>query len=257
MSYLIQHIKNQIFKKNRNFVCIIVGKVGTGKSYSAMRLGEELDDKFNIDKVFFNVEDLLKTIHENTLYPGEVLILDEAGVAISNRQHYMNKFNKSMSFLLQTWRHRNLILFVTVPDISFVDAGIRKLFDAILECRKVVRSEGMVKASLKFIQVNPQSGKAYFHNIKGHDGTYLMNIKKPDIKIVHRYEKRKTEFTSNLYQILEEATGTKPTKSTNIDNIRRCPQCGNAGRFLRTQDKWKCYTCGNKWTNLSLHPANI
>jgi len=257
MSYVIKHIKNQVHQKNRNFVGIIVGKVGTGKSYSAMRLAEELDDKFSIDKVFFNVEDLLRCVHENKMYPGEVLILDEAGVAISNRQHYMNKFNKSMAFLLQTWRHRNLVLFVTVPDIAFVDAGIRKLFDAILECRKVLKRERKVVADWKFIQVNPQSGKAYFHNIKGRDGVYTVKISKPSVKLLHIYEKKKTEFTTKLYQTLEEATDTKPKKESKVNDIRRCPECGNLGDYRRAKNRFECRKCPATWEFSPSKRANI
>lgn len=253
MSLILKHIRNQIHQKNRNFVGIVVGRVGTGKSYSAMRLAEELDNKFSVDKIFFNVEDLLRVIHEDTLYPGEVLILDEAGVAISNRQHYMNKFNKAMSFLLQTWRHRNLILFVTVPDIAFVDKGIRKMFDAILECRKVIKTQKSVRADWKFVQVNPQSGKAYFHNLKSGRGEFTVNIGKPSIHLIHQYEKKKKEFTDKLYRDLEEKIDNKITKDSTIEDIRRCPQCGNLGRYRKRIEKWKCYICNNEWENVSIN----
>lgn len=260
MSVVVKYIKNQIFQANRNFVGIIVGRVGTGKSYSAMRLAELLDDNFSIDKVFFNVEDLLKVIHTNELYAGEVLVLDEAGVAISNRQHYMNKFNKSMSFLLQTWRHRNLIMFVTVPDIKFVDAGIRKLFDAVIECKKVVKSRNVVQADWKFIQINPHSGKVYTHNLKTSGEAIRLDIGKPSTKLIHVYEKKKTEFTSNLYKELESNTTKGEVKDDIITNTTRrnmrCPKCGNLSRYLVRKKAWRCYICNNIWQNVDRKEVN-
>jgi rubredoxin len=256
MSVVIDYINKQIFQANRNFVGIIVGRVGTGKSYSAMRLGELLDKKFSIDKVFFNVEDLLKVIHENELYAGECLVLDEAGVAISNRQHYMNKFNKSMSFLLQTWRHRNLILLVTVPDIKFVDAGIRKLFDAVIECKKVVKSRNIVQADWKFIQINPHSGKVYTHNLKTSGQAIRLDIGKPDIKLIHVYEKKKKEFTDSLYRDLEISTNKEEVKDKLISNAikenRRCPQCGLLGIYMASLKQFQCRGCGLVFGNAML-----
>jgi len=243
MSLIIKHIQDQI-SKNRNFVGLVVGRVGTGKSYTSMRLAETLDSKFNVDKVVFKIEDLLEMVHNNTLEKGEVILFDEGGIAISNRQHYMNKFNKAMAFLLQTWRHRNIIMFITVPDISFVDAGIRKLFDAIIECQEVVKSRRVVRVKWKWIQVNTQSGKAYFHNPKARNRLKRLEIGKPSVKLINRYEKKKTAFTTELYKKIQEEL--KPEEENKID-VRTCAECGSKGVFMAATNTIRCRGCGYQW----------
>ena len=157
----------------------------------------------------------------------------------------MNKFNKAMALLLQTWRHRNIIMFVTVPDISFVDAGIRKLFDAIVECQEVVKSRRVVRVKWKWIQVNTQSGKAYFHNPKSRNRLKRLEIGKPSVKLVHAYEKKKTAFTTELYKELQKEI--TPEIKERKNDIRKCTECGSVGTFFAKRNIIRCRGCGHEW----------
>jgi len=261
MSEAINYIKNQVTRENRNFTGIFVGRTGSGKSWSTLKVAVECDPDFTIDHVVFKVEDLLNLVHDGNLKPGTAIVFDEAGVAISNRQSYMNKFNKSISFLLQTWRNMRLILLVTVPDIAFVDAGVRKLFDAVIECEKVVKSRNVVKADWKFIQVNAQSGKAYFHNLKNSKFEQLsVEIGKPDVKLIHLYEKKKREFQEKLYKELSTVSvDIREKHNKNIDSIRTCKECGHLGRWNITEQVFKCQTCGFAWKREvhTIIPSNV
>tara|TARA_R100001530_G_scaffold134106_1_gene108401 strand:+ start:1263 stop:2036 length:774 start_codon:yes stop_codon:yes gene_type:complete len=243
---LIKHIKREI-NKNRNFVGILVGRVGTGKSYSALKLCYEVDPTFTEERVLFKIEDLLEMVHENKIKPGQCILFDEAGISASNRESYMNKFNKAMSYLLQTWRHRNIVLFVTCPSIAFIDKGIRSMFDLMIETQKVVKSRRVVQASAKIIQHNYQMGKTYYHNLKSFGGEIMkLEISKPPLKLINRYEKTKTIFTTELYKHqMEELRDTPETKE--IDEIRKCKLCGNVGDYKRTKERWECRKCPNIW----------
>jgi len=244
MSLIINHIKGNL-AKSRNWCTLCVGRVGTGKSYSAMRLAEVLDSEFNVDRVVFKIEDLLDMVHKETIPPGSVIVFDEGGIAISNRNSYMNKFNKSMAMLLQTWRHRNIILFVTVPDISFVDAGIRKLFDANMESVEVVKKRRVVKVKWKFTQLNNQSGKIYYKNARIRNKILNVEIKKPSAKLLHDYEKKKTAFTTALYkQLQNELT---PIVKEEKHEVRKCTECGSMGVFLAATNTIRCRGCGYQW----------
>jgi len=247
---VLGYIKEQVHTYNRNFVGIVVGRVGTGKSYTTIRFAEELDPTFNVDRIVFKVEDLLDIVHENKLPPGSVIVFDEAGIGVSNRQHYMNKFNKAMGFLLQTWRARNLILFVTVPDLGFVDAGVRKMFDALIETTKVIKSKRVVRVKWKFIQVNPQLGKAYFHGLTDGNCKIDLLVKKPSVKLIHIYEKKKEEFLTELYKDIK-TTLEPPKQEVNAANDRRrCPECKTlSGRFKPTTNTFLCRSCGATWKN--------
>ena len=226
---------------------IFVGRVGTGKSYSALKICSEVDPSFNEGRVLFRIPDLLELVHEGKIEPGQCIIFDEAGISASNRESYMNKFNKAMSYLLQTWRHRNIVLFVTVPSISFIDKGIRSMFDIMIETQKVIKKRRVVQASAKIIQHNYQMGKTYYHNLKSYGGEIMkLEISKPAIKLINRYEKKKTTFTSELYkQQMEELTETP--EQSGVDDMRKCPDCKNKGRWFPSKNKMGCILCGAEW----------
>lgn len=251
---LIKHIKKEI-SKNRNYVGILVGRVGTGKSYSALKLCCEIDPTFNETRVLFKIADLLEMVHENKIEPGQCILFDEAGVSASNRESYMNRFNKAMSYLLQTWRHRNIVLFVTVPSISFIDKGIRSMFDLMIETQKVIKSRKVVQCSAKLIQHNYQMGKTYYHNLKSIGGEIMrLEISKPPLKLINRYEKSKAIFTTELYkQQMEELRDSPETKE--IDDLRKCSVCRTQGVFNRSKDRWQCRKCPNIWDNAHTTPG--
>jgi hypothetical protein len=254
----IKYIKDQIHIWNRNFVGITVGRVGTGKSYTSLHLAELLDENFSIDRIVFKVEDLLELVHKNDLPPGSVIVFDEAGIGVSNRKHYMNKFNKAMAYLLQTWRSRNLILLVTVPDLAFVDAGVRKMFDALIECKKVIKSKKVVRVKWKFIQVNPQMGKAYYHGLSANGTKIDLEIGKPSVKIIHAYEKKKAAFLTELYNDVKSSI--EPEKKKEQDKkkeMRRCQECGSLGYWMPSEQKFRCRGCGVKWERPPSLPQSV
>ena len=240
---LTQHIKREL-GKSRNFTGIFIGRVGTGKSYSALKMAENLDPSFNIDRIVFNIPALLDLAQK--LQPGNVIIFDEAGISGSNRNSYMNTLNKSLSFLLQTWRHRQIILFVTIPDIAFIDKGVRKMFDIVLESKGVVKKRKIVKMAVKFVQVNFQSGKAYFKSPRSSSHIVNTEIGKPSLKLINRYEKAKTNFTTELYNSLK-ANFIKHHKKKTI-TLATCAECGSNSSVYRSKlDRIICRRCGHQW----------
>ena len=245
---LIRYIKDKI-KANNTFVALVVGSVGSGKSWSCLKLATVLDPSFNVDRVVFEIPDLLELVHNGKVGKGEVIIFDEAGIAVSNRNSYMNMFNKAMSHLLQTWRHRNHILFITVPSISFIDKGIRSMFDVMIETNKVIKKRNVVQCDLKLIHHNNQIGKTYYYNARMENGTtMLLEIGKPDIKLVNKYEKRKTAFTEGLYENLMSELKTKePVDTSEIDKLGTCEKCGCKADFRRKTQEWRCRRCPNTW----------
>jgi len=250
---LTQHIKREL-GKSRNFCGLFIGRVGTGKSYSALKMAENLDPSFNIDRIVFNIPALLDLAQK--LQPGNVIIFDEAGISGSNRNSYMNTLNKSLSFLLQTWRHRQIILFVTIPDIAFIDKGVRKMFDIVLESKGVVKKRKIVKMAVKFVQVNFQSGKAYFKSPRSSSHIVNTEIGKPSLKLINRYEKAKTNFTTELYKSIQADLKPEEKKTKELDE-RRCKECGNLGDYKRTKELYLCRKCPNQWPYSPPKPAIV
>ena len=249
MSILIDRINENVKTLNRNYCGLFVGRVGTGKSWSCIRIAEQYDPTFTIkERVVFRIVDLVRKVKNGELKPGSIIIFDEAGIDASNRKSYMNKLNKALAYLMQTWRHRRIVMFITVPDISYIDAGVRKLFDDLFETKEVMKKEGVVRVDAKHIQVNLQTGDTYYKRWRMNHEIILMSIGKPSVKNRHIYEKMKTDFTTKLYEEIEEdLTPKEKPKNQDKDNPRRCPNCGNLGIWRGRLRVYRCRSCDTTW----------
>lgn len=199
---LIDKIRTQITRENRNFCGIFVGKVGSGKSYSSIKICKVLDPSFNVDRIVFSVDDFIKLVTDGNLPAGSCILFDEAGIEISNRKSYMDKFNTKMANVLITWRSLNLILFVTTPMIKQLDAGVRKMFDAMFETKKILKGEKKVVTKVKFIIVDQQSGDAYYQNARRGHKILRVKIGMPDKELLDLYEAKKKAYQMKLYRSL-------------------------------------------------------
>jgi len=202
MSQIIAEIKNRIKRKNKNWLAIVCGETGSGKSFSALRLGEMIDPEFSIDNVVFRIEDFMRLLNSKKLKKGSVIIFDEAGVGIPAREWYTIS-NKAINYVLQTFRHKNLGVIFTTPDFSYIDAQTRKLFHNYIETVSIDFKKEYVKVKFFQIQFNPRYGKVYWHysitKVNGRVKTiHKTNIKKPSKELIQAYEKKKKQFTETL-----------------------------------------------------------
>ena len=131
---IVQYVHRRI-ARNQNFLGVVYGPTGSGKSFLAMRLAEKLDPDFNIDRLVFTVQDLMNVL-DGGLKSGSVIIFDEAGTGLSARDWYSAQ-NKFMNYILQTFRQDNIILLLTVPDITFIDSNVRKLLHATIKTNNI------------------------------------------------------------------------------------------------------------------------
>ena len=203
---LVKYIKYRI-KCNKNFLAILTGPTGSGKSWTALSIGELLDDNFNIGRVVFSGTELMKLINSNELKSGSVVIWDEAGVNLSNR-NWQSGINKMMNLLLQTFRHRNIILIFTVPYQDFVDAATRKLFHGEFQTVSINKAKKTCMIKPKLMQYNANMKKMYYHYliVKGPNGGGKIrrwNVPKPSSELIKSYEKKKTRFTDGLNASVE------------------------------------------------------
>jgi len=245
-NFISDYIKREL-KAGRNFTCLFVGRPGTGKTYSAIRLCEQVDSNFTSKSIVFKVEDLLDLVKNSS--KGDAILFDEAAIAASNRQSYMNKYNKAFSFLLQTFRHRQIVLVATMPDLRFLDAGCRRLFNALFESKKVRLKMKKCDVQPKLIENNPQTGKEYYKYPRTKSGAVvtLIQFGKPHAKILKPYERRKHKFTKELYDETLLSLQDEPKPKGDGDEERRCPDCKTLGRWYPSLKKLGCLKCGSKW----------
>jgi len=203
---MIRYIHRRI-KNNKNFLCTITGPTGSGKSWTALSIAELLDPEFNGDRIIFKARQLMKLINEGDLKDGSVIVWDEAGIDLSNR-NWQSVTNKMLNALLQTFRHKNFILFFTVPYHDFIDSSTRKLFHADFETQRINKIQEVVIIKPKLLQYNSNMGKWYRKYLKVQQNGAVVKIRKwavpkPSDKIIKDYEERKNQFTKDLNQDID------------------------------------------------------
>ncbi len=217
----ISLIKQRI-RQNKNFIALISGATGSGKSYASLRIGEELDPDFNIDRVVFNGRELMALINSGTLKKGSVIVFEEAGIEINSR-NWQSTTNKMLNFLMQTFRHRNIVLIFNTPFLDFVDGATRKLFHAEISTMSIDRKKNEVRLKPRQLQYNPYKKKFYYHRLKvilerGAVPIDTWSVGLPSKELIKAYEDKKTEFTDELNKSIVEgldAIHNKGKKKTN------------------------------------------
>lgn len=212
MEEIMEWIHNRIHKHNKNFLCVICGETGSGKSYSALRICELLDPEFSIEQVAFSPQEFMALLNSGKLHKGNFLLVDEAGVTLPSRQ-WWSFTNRALNYILQTFRRENLGVIFTLPDLSMLDSQARKLFHMYIETERILPEQEQVLVKLFFCQNQPKLGKVYFKyprlvddkgQIIRYDGFY---IGLPSEKLIKDYEEKKKVFAETLKQdLLAEAT---------------------------------------------------
>lgn len=125
----IEWVKNETQVRNSNFICMVLGLPGTGKSFYCLRFAEDIDPDFSCRNVFFTIPELLNAIENPSAYnlkSGSVLILEEGGVNVGARDH-QSLVNKLMSTIIQTFRYQQFVLLINTPVGSFLDVNFRRV----------------------------------------------------------------------------------------------------------------------------------
>lgn len=206
LSYALKFIKRRT-RNNRNFVGLWVGDPGTGKSWGSIKYAEEIDATFDHTRIVFGILELIKQVNRGMIKPNTCVILEEVGVEANNKR-WFDKFVRALNFLLQTWRHRRIILFVNAPDATEVAKSINKRIDMLFETLTVDYSKNEVIVKPMTVQTNKRSGKVYYKYLRtltpaGPVVIKRIRVGKPNQEIIKKYEAAKTQYTTRLYKGLE------------------------------------------------------
>lgn len=200
MGHYTKYIKGLI-RKNKNFIAAIVGVTGSGKSWSGLRLGEMLDDDFDVRNVCFNPEEFMDLVNGKTkkLKTGSVIIFDEIQVSMSHVE-WQSLHARLINYVLQTFRHKNFILFMTAPHFSFINASIRRLIHARFQTVKIDEQKEITTLKGFLFQTNQDTNKIYKKYLRLRTGEKVtsLKLKKPTEQLIKDYEKKKDIFTREL-----------------------------------------------------------
>lgn len=198
-----EYIRDRLLKRNKNFLGCFVGSTGSGKSYSALRLAEDIDPTFSIENVAFKAKDFASLVQRD--WPaGSCLVWDETGIELSSRA-WQSLSNRMIHLILQSFRFKNLAVLFTLPDFSFLDVGARKLLHGLFVTKKIDPVMSQVVCQPLLLQVDPRSGKTYFKYLRVELGGQLVPIKrlrlgKPSFELMRAYEVKRKAFAQSLFE---------------------------------------------------------
>ena len=123
----LERVKTAVIKKDRDYVMVIDGEEGSGKSVLAQQVAKFLDPNFNLDNVVFNADQFISRLKNAPKY--SCIILDEAFNSANSRAS-LTEVNRSLIGVATEMRQRNLFVIIVIP--SFFD--LDKYF-ALWRCR--------------------------------------------------------------------------------------------------------------------------
>ena len=202
---LIKDIRDRLLKYDQNWLAVIVGRTGSGKSWSALSLAHLIDPTFTAKRVAYSFDDFMRLITSDEIVEsskGKAVVWDEAGVGIDNRK-WASKVNILTNTILQTFRHENLAVIFTVPDPSFVDSKTRMLFHHIIETKSILRKEKKVKTRWYEIHRNISRDKSLAYHPRVMVGGRVFKIRdilipKAPASLIREYIKTSKEFKVSL-----------------------------------------------------------
>jgi hypothetical protein len=117
-----------LLQNNRNWLCVICGPTGTGKSWTSLKLAQMLDPEFSLQRVVFSTEAFMDVFH--LCHAGQVIIFEESEEL--NARRAMKESNVQMSNILSMLRFTQISVIFNLPSISMIDINARRLMHSYL-----------------------------------------------------------------------------------------------------------------------------
>jgi len=131
-NFIYRHVYHEINENDSNATFIMVGKPGSGKSVSVLKMAFDLDPSFTLERVCYNIDDFLRLLDEGDskgkLHAGSVIVFDEIVTDQgAESRGAMTKTNKIMNYITASFRARRLIVFYCLPSLTQLDKNIRDI----------------------------------------------------------------------------------------------------------------------------------
>ena len=163
----LDKIRTAVITKDRDYVMVIDGEEGSGKSVLAQQQARKLDPKFNIDNICFNADQFISNLKKASKH--SCIILDEA-FSSANSRSALTEVNRSLIGVATEMRQQNLFVIIVIP--SFFD--LDKYF-ALWRCRALFHVYFNSKGGRGSYIIFPKSKKKYLYLV----GKKFYNYSKP------------------------------------------------------------------------------
>jgi len=202
---VLGYVRKRI-ETNRNWLCMITGDTGSGKSYTALKIGELLDPDFNANNVAFSPLELIKLI--KTAKPGDVVVMDEAGLQFGAR-NFMSRSNRVLSGIFQAFRFKQIILIWTLPDLSMIDITARRLLHTYIETLGVDYKHEQTVVKWFDVKIDRWTGeyKHVYPRIMTDNGVVVVKtvrFGKPSDELIGDYEHKKAVAFEHILEESEQ-----------------------------------------------------
>lgn len=194
-----KYIKDRVKNKNKNFIMVICGETGSGKSYAALDLAKLVDGHFNMDRVAFTAQQFMDILNSGKVKKGQVILWDEAGLGVPAREFYTIA-NRSISYVFQTFRHRNISVILTTPHFGLIDSQIRSMIHCYGEMAHIDHENQISHMKVQRMEHDPKTGKTYFKYFRTGKGANTVKFTQfpsylPPSKLLDKYEEKKSKQT--------------------------------------------------------------
>lgn len=247
-------IQNRLWKRNKNYLGIITGQTGSGKSWSALSIANTVDHTFNVEKCVMNPLEFMNGLVHKDWGQGDMIVFDEAGVGLSSKE-YMTIVNRAINDILQTFRRQNIGVLFTVPSKTNVDKDTRRLLHGYFETLDYIENS---YALVKYheLQYNARQDKIYHRSLRDDKGEKLnpIAVKKPPNDLIRDYENKRSKYQNEvneqrlerIVEKMEKKRGKNKSKKEDKKGVQ-CNQCDYEWT-PRNGTPPQCPKCGSrKW----------
>lgn len=205
-------ILNSIFyrrmiKSNQNILISICGKTGSGKSYACLSICESwyqsyFKRPFPVENICFSIEQVMERLVNGNLSPGELIIMEEAGTSMSNLE-YQNKLCKLFTYVLQSFRSRNVGIILNLPFFSMLNKTTRMLMHMLLQTIEIKNNKSVLKPLHLQWSQSGKNDEPYTHFPRiiiddCYEAITFISYSKPPASLSEPYEVKKHAFVDNI-----------------------------------------------------------
>ena len=136
-SKFLMQIYRRVHYNKKNFIGVITGDPGSGKSWTAVQFARWLDPYFTHKNIVYTPQQFFQRLGEINRV-GTAIIWDEAGVGLPARE-WQGIVNRAIGKTLQVFRQTKagrIFLFFVTPDLSYIDKQARKLLNFFSVARR-------------------------------------------------------------------------------------------------------------------------
>jgi hypothetical protein len=200
-SALFRQVWRRINVKNEHWMHCIVGREGSGKSLTSLKMAGLLDDTFSADNVVFKPAEFLRMLRDGAYERGDIYVIDEAGVGLGNRT-WQESGQKKLNQALQLIRNHNIGVIFTLPRLGELDSQTQGRLHSYYEISGKEPDEYVIG---RWRWLDPDrvdiTGEIYRKKPR-YDGKIIDSLKvtpPTDDELIEAYKERKEGFQEGVY----------------------------------------------------------